>query len=213
MHSVTLLRGPALLHPHRPSRSILALVLLATLTIAPRLASAQTPFGLRMGLTVAELKRLTGATPDSARQGSYHSTRVPNPNADFEAYGFLVSPTTGLCKLWATGVTVENDGYGSALHSKFDGFQAALDQKYGEHKNYDFLRDGSIWNEPKEWMMGLYKQERILTSFWGDSTSTIRVRLKASALGSSSGWLTLDYEFANSSRCIDDLQRLNNSSL
>jgi len=108
---------------------------------------------------------------------------------------------------------VQNDAYGNALHSQFDTFQEALDKKYGEHQEFDFLRDGSIWNEPKEWMMGLYKRERVLRSYWGDSTSNIRVELKASGLGSSDGWLTLYYEFANSSKCIDDLQKLNNSSL
>jgi len=123
-----------------------------------------------MGLTVADLQRLTGAVADKDSPGIYRAQRVPQPHAAFESYTFVVAPTTGLCKLWATGKTIDNDAYGTALHSEFDGLQEVLDQKYGPHKNYDELNEGSIWREPREWM------ERVWSASYRSELPGIRRR-------------------------------------
>jgi hypothetical protein len=204
----------------------LALLSLAAIAVAfpapvvnTALAQAE-PFGLRMGMTAAEIQRATGAKAVDGSPGVFRSSRVPQPHSEFEEYKFVVAPSTGLCKVWATGKTVENDAYGVALHSRFDNLQEALDQKYGPHKNYDQLSEGSIWREPREWMMALKQKERTLTSFWGTLENAGKtpapitaVQLNASALDSSSGWLTLYYEFSNSTKCLDEVAKMKNSSL
>ena len=185
-------------------------------------ASAQqvTPFGIRMGLTAAELQRLTGAVAETSSLGAYHSTRVPAPNGEFETYGFLVAPSTGLCKVWGTGKTIENDAYGSTLRSRFTALEEALDQKYGPHERLDFLNTGSIWNEPREWMMSLSQGERTFSSYWGigenkgkPPTPVEDVVLSAKALDRTSGWISLAYEFSNEDKCFAELKKLKNSSL
>jgi hypothetical protein len=198
----------------------LCITAILTLLLSSRSFAQGEPFGLRMGLTVADLQGLTGAVADKDLPGIYRALRTPRPNAAFESYTFIVTPSTGLCKLWATGNTIDNDAYGTALHSEFDRLQEVLDQKYGPHKNFDYLNEGSIWREPREWMMALKQKERILTSYWGTLENTgkppapvSRVMLKASALDSSSGWLSLYYEFTNSEKCLDEFDRMKNSSL
>ena len=178
------------------------------------------PFGIRMGMSASELKRLTGAVADTSSLGAYHSERVPAPNGEFEQYGFLIAPSTGLCKVWATGKTIENDAYGSALRARFRDLTEVLDQKYGPHETQDFLNSGSIWSEPREWMMSLSLKERTFSSYWGIGENKGKppapvedVVLSAKALDRNSGWISLAYEFSNEDKCFAELTKLRNSSL
>jgi hypothetical protein len=173
-----------------------------------------------MGMTAQELQRLTGAVIDTGTHGVYRSVRVPAPHEAFESYNFIVAPSTGLCKVWATGKTIENDAYGSEIRSAFNRLETALDAKYGPHDRLDFLKSGSIWDEPREWMMSLSERERTLISYWGLDQNKGKtpppvetVSLRASGLSRSSGWLTLSYEFSNVDKCLDEIKKMDNSSL
>ncbi len=81
---------------------------------------------------------------------------------------------------------------------------------YGPSKVFDFLKYGSIWKEPNDWMMGLKQKERTLVAFWDDETgadmsSTVaNIMLEANATSSSSGYLSLSYEFDNAQVAFDE---------
>ena len=204
-----------------PNMKFRPFLFVAMLASWPSWAHSQAkPFGISMGLTARELQRLTGAVADTGSRGVYNSTRVPSPNQAFESYHFLVAPSTGLCKLWAIGKTIGNDAYGSALRSTFESLEEALDQKYGPHERNDFLKSGSIWDEPREWMESLTQKERVLSSYWGLDDNAGKtpppveaVVLKASGLSRTDGWVTLTYEFSNADKCLDEIKKLDNSSL
>lgn len=205
-------------------------IVVLLLVVAPVSTSAQAePFGIRMGMTVAELQRATGASRSAgAPSGVYQSRSVPSPYPEFNSpyYLFMIAPSTGLCKLWVvTSPTVwvasaptPDDSHGTALRRWFQRLQKALDQKYGPHKNYDFLRAGSPFTSASDWMTGLYADHRILISFWGTKEGKPlppplqSVSLEASAVDGLTGLVTVFYKFSNLDQCTEELKKLDNSS-
>lgn len=178
------------------------------------------PFGLWMGMTVAELRR-AGAAPDTANEGFYHMVRAPKPHPAFETYELVAFGKYGLCKIVAIGKNISTGGDGAALRSQFESLESALNQKYGENKKFDMLHAGSIWREPNEFMMGLKEQERTLEAFWdkdggldpekADGVSS--VDLEAKALSGSTGYVDLSYEFVNAHECLTALRANRNRVL
>lgn len=196
-------KSPPVIAAHTPDRSLKA---------------GSGPFGVDSGMTERQLRSLAGFGPSDSTGMTYQASMVPKPHADFESYVFVISPTVGLCRVGAIGKTVENDSYGGQLKSMFTNLDAALTAKYGDPKRYDFLRAGALWNEPREWMMALRQKERILSSFWGDSTAlsdnaVTTIALTGSGLSSDSGYLVISYEFGNVTTCMRELKQKANAGL
>jgi len=56
--------------------------------------------------------------------------------------------------------------YGFELKAKFEEMEDKLRTIYGEGEKIDNLLTGSMWSEPKDWMMALVKKERFLRAHW-----------------------------------------------
>jgi len=177
------------------------------------------PFGLEMGTSSAALKKqLTFVNPDD-KFGIYRTKSMPSGHPDMETYQLLAPPTTGLCKITALSKKWTTSIYGSELIERFDALEKALSAKYGQPADeFDFLRAGSMWKEDDEWMMGLLKKERILTTFWNSKKQALpdnigSISLEAQAASTSQGWIILSYEFTNIDACMDSIDQSKNSSL
>lgn len=175
------------------------------------------PFGLDMGMPLDELRRHGVLTPGKL-PNSFETRHLKNGHPDMEAYQFLVSPKTGLCKIQAFTKDVTTSAYGSEIRSRFAEFRDSMARKYGSPKIYDFLKSKSIWNEPNDWMMGLLKRERVLSAFWDAQQSPLpdnlaMISIEASASGSGKAYLALAYEFRNADQCIDEANERKNSTL
>ncbi|CDH24930.1 hypothetical protein [Xenorhabdus bovienii] len=184
------------------------------------LPAADGPFGLQMGLTKKNIEDMIGqALKPTEYTNVYLVDRLPKTNDSFENYGLLISPTLGLCKINAIGKDIENDTYGISLRVKFDDLKTSLDSIYGESKKTDLLLPGSIWNEPRDWMRGLNKEERVLYAVWDSKSGALQksnieyLLLKAKASDSSSGHLLLQYEFKNHVKCADEINNAKKDSL
>lgn len=127
-----------------------------------------TPFGLHMGMTLTEI----GGNPKKAAPGMYIVTSVPEPHSAFESYVLQVGPEAGLCWVKGIGKNIQTSVYGVELKSAFNQMKERLQQFYGAPDVTDFLMTGSIWNEPKDWMMALIKKERALGATWKDKRKT-----------------------------------------
>ncbi|VXD06466.1 conserved hypothetical protein [Enterobacterales bacterium 8AC] len=77
----------------------------------------------------------------------------------------------------------------------------------------------SSWNEPKYWMMGLYKGERVLASSWDFKKDKIQknalesIDVETRARDNSSGYLFLQYTFNNNASCEEEIANAKKSSL
>jgi hypothetical protein len=177
------------------------------------------PLGLDKGMRLDDLNRQGSFAPARA-QFQYTSKTLVNGHPDFEAYSVLVTPEHGLCKVKAIGKDIESSSFGSELESKFKELMAALTRKYGAPgSTYDFLRSGSIWKDSRDWMMAMLKKERTLAAFWTppnnsslpDSLESIKI--EATALSPSKGFISIDYEFNNISECLESVKAKKNSNL
>lgn len=207
-----------MLKTHRTTLLSAAALLVVTALPMAAQGAAPGPFGFHEGMTLAELQSL-GAKPTKT-PGIYSVGTAPQGSSDIDFYQLVVEPSTGLCKLVAVGKDVETSGSGSELRSAYESIQAALTTKYGEPAvAYDFLRAGSLWTEPQYFMMGLLKLDRSLTTYWGTTDKPLpanaahihTVALDTKATGSSTGYVTIGYEFNNFETCHAKLTSARNS--
>jgi hypothetical protein len=164
------------------------------------------PFGLKMGMSKEQL-----GTKEQVAPGMYKIARVPRPHPDFESYVAQIGPTTGLCYLKALGKKIATSIYGPALRLEYTKIRDQVASTYGKYSETDILRPGSIWDEPRDWMMGLVKKERMLASQWSSETNaTLRPGLRevivgVSAFSTENGFVWLEYYFDNEPRCEKEI--------
>ena len=171
--------------------------------------AAAGPLGFAGGQSQEEIEGMTGdsLTVIDEAQNLYGSSRSPKPNAAFESFALVVSPTLGLCQIRAIGKTINTNRFGHQLQSDFDEMKEALTGAYGKPQMLDHLMRGSIWKEADDWMMGLYKKDRVLIAEWSASTATPlknnleSIVMSARALGADSGYYMLQYSFTNNAAC------------
>ena len=161
-------------------------------------SSQSGPFGLNMGMTLAQVKSVTGKNPELVRDDLYEVT-PPNPHDMFESYIVQISPKYGVVWIKAIGKDITTNGHGTQLTTAFDNLVSSIERTYGEYKRTDFLSRGSIWNEPNDFMMGLLKKDRYLMAAWeNEYGSTLPDNLKsigviATAISSTEGYISLEY--------------------
>ena len=189
--------------------------ILLALLVSPAFARGQeasaAPFGIRVGMPYAEVIKLgdPGKTP-----GTFALRKMPQPHPDFESLIVVASRKHGACKVVAIGNTLSTSAYGDDVRSTFRRLSEALSSKYGAPDlEFDFLRAGSIWNEPRDWMMGLQQEERTLANAWGDPENGKEVGngisvilLQANALSASKGYINVTYDFASATECLKSIQ-------
>lgn len=173
------------------------------------LPPADGPFGFAGGLSKDIIEKMIGEqiVVSNESQNLYRLERAPKSNPAFETYAVVISPTVGLCQIRAIGKTITTNRFGHQLKSNFDELKSSLTSIYGTPKTLDLLMPGSIWKDPDDWMMGLYKKDRNLVSQWaGTASAPLKnslesVIMEARALGTDSGFVMLQYSFTNQPQC------------
>jgi len=92
----------------------------------------------------------------------YQISTVPQEHSAFESYVVKIGPESGLCQIKAVGKDINTNTFGLEVKWAFDSMESKLKKSYGEADRQNFLLDGSFLDEPKDWMPGLIKKERIL---------------------------------------------------
>lgn len=175
------------------------------------------PFGVEKGMTLEDLRKV--AVLKHEKPYMYSAKSLPQSHPTFVEFRLLVTPAHGLCKLSAWSDDITTSAYGTELIEKYDRVFESLEMKYGSHQKFDFLSTGSIWDESRDWMMGLYKNERTLATYWDEeensnlSEGLQLVKLEAHALSSSKGILGLTYEFTNAGNCMQWIKQKESSAL
>jgi len=175
----------------------------AAVTASSTAVPGQGPFGFQWGMTKDQIIELVGQK--SVKEGDSNGIEIlnlstaPKPHPAFESYTLILSPERGLLKIVAVGKTIQTNGFGSEVHDAFIEMRDTVSATYGSAKTFDLLKSGSIWNEPREWMMGLLKKERILTAYWNETAKLPNhitvIELEGEALSRESGYLSLAYQF------------------
>jgi len=194
-------------------------ILVTVILVVASFSAVAGPFGLSKGMTLEEVKKY-GAFVSGDSPFTYTAKTLSNGHPDFEIYSIILTPQQGLCKIQAAGKDVKTSSFGSELKEKHNDLVKALSNKYGSPgNNFDFLRTGSIWKDPQDWMMALLKKERTLASYWSPPERTnlpdsvLSIQLEAAASSGSTGYIRLGYEFDNLDACLAVLKEKKNSNL
>lgn len=179
------------------------------------------PFGLQIGLTKQIIEDMTGVELNLVDEDSnlYTTDSVPKKNSDFDSFGLVISPVVGLCQIRAISDETSTDSHGLTIKSKVENISASLTSIYGKGKVTDVLLPGSIWREPRDWMMGIYKEERYFGTEWkGTKEHPLKndlqsIVIQARSSGSDSGRVYLQYNFKNIDECIKEKKSKQSSSL
>jgi len=173
------------------------------------------PFGLSMGMT----KEQIGGDLKEVEQYWYETPSVPSPSSYFKSYRLFIDKNLGLAKIVARTEAIKTNIYGTELKRRFQEMENLLLKKYGTNEKADYLRPGSIWNKPKDWMTALEKEERDLVAFWTKESGASLlddlegISLMAIALDSNHGLLFIEYEFSNFEECLKRIKAAEADSL
>ena len=130
----------------------------------------------------------------------------------FDSSAFAPMQRVVLFDTGKPGRDIHAGAYGSDLQLAFNTISAMVSEKYGPGERFDHLSAGSIWAEPRDWMMGLRQKERTLSALWeAEEGSKIPapikgIALEASALSNDTGFLRLSFEFTNFTSCLSELK-------
>lgn len=170
---------------------------------APQVAQEPAaPFGLKMGMTKSEVS-ITKEGPEFKMILS----AVPKPHPEFKEYLSIITPKQGLCYIQAHSPDIATSAYGYDLRTKFEDVRTQLDEVYGHSKLADELGRGSIWKEPRDWMMAILKKDRYLMATWTKANGSAMkpglqtIGLGVSATSSDRGYVWLEYYFDNYDAC------------
>lgn len=199
--------------------AVLSLVI-ASAAVAPLHAqqSPEGPFGLQMGMSLDELRKVTTVTPRADYPGVYLADSLPRGHPEFVQYLLVLNDSLGLCRIAALGKTYDDNDFGTQIQRRFSAIADAVTSRYGKAKRYDFLKAGSIWKADRYWMMGLLKKERYLSAYWSREHGSslppeiASVALEANATSPSQSYLTLNYEFSNFDSCQAAMQAKQNAA-
>ena len=105
------------------------------------------------------------------------------------------TPKAGVGKIVAFRDVVDPDRYGNDHRNVFDDLASKIVQKYGEPEDqFDDIKAGSKLSEPRDWLKGLRKKERVLQWMWELPQLTIAVEAHPLSVA-------LSYQFSNFAAC------------
>lgn len=124
------------------------------------------PFGIDMGMSLAEVKQVCKTAPKHIQDNVYEIT-PPKINDMFETYYIRIDPDYGVYWLKAIGKGLYTNTYGERVKSTFESLVESIRKTYGEELyRVDEVKEGSIWGDPERFMYALQRGDRELYAMW-----------------------------------------------
>ena len=198
-------------------KKLLLIAVFAFLTVTTVFAG---PFGLEMGWNIDQVKEAGAIILDSSdfNDGTNaYSINPPKRHSSFSTYIVLISDKYGLYQISAESDSIYTSGDGYQVKSEFYSIYNQLVSSYGEGILIDKLSEGSIWDEPEDWMMGLRTLDRTLSAFWiGPDINTDKqialLSLSAEAEYSDTGKISLAY-FSDNAFTVEEEKKAQDASV
>jgi hypothetical protein len=111
--------------PNQTTTSIMRSLLISVLLASWTALAAAGPFGLEMGMTLEQLRRL-GVNLKPAGDNWYTASKMPKSLDSFESFQLWIEPGIGLCKMTAIGRTINWDSNGNKIRSEFNDTEELL---------------------------------------------------------------------------------------
>jgi hypothetical protein len=133
----------------------------------------------------------------------FKCTSAPKPHSMMESYIIQYTDAAGICWLKAVGFTQDVNIYGDELTSRLALIGKQISKKYGPpNENIDELRDGSIWDEPRDYMMSMLKDERWTWQKWNLDKAANQglhtIYVNPDALSRDRAYVTVEFYYSDS---------------
>jgi hypothetical protein len=170
------------------------------------------PFGFEMGMTLTDIAAVCTEEPVPTAEKNEYMVKPQKSHPGFSVYIVSISENAGLYNIQALNTNISTSVYGTQLKTFFQSTLESLERVYGKGKVSDYLYRGSIWNEPRDWMMSLVKQERVLLAVWEKGSEVTlpddieTIVIGATAIREDAGSVFINYVFANAASVKKALQ-------
>jgi hypothetical protein len=170
------------------------------------------PFGFEMGMTLEEVTAACTEEPNPMTEKNAYMVKPQKSHPSFSVYTVSIDENVGLYDIQALTINIPTSVYGTQLKTVFQSVLESLERTYGKGEVSDYLYRGSIWNEPRDWMMSLIKKERVLLAAWKKESETNlpddieTIVIAATALGEDTGSVFINYVFVNAAAVAKALQ-------
>jgi hypothetical protein len=180
--------------------------LMLSFDVIAQTKSTDGPFGVLMGSQIDSYKscKLSDTNP-----GMYLCTTLPKPHPEFSSYVVQYHYSTGICWIKGLGREYNVSAYGTELIDKVDKIAKQIEKNYGKLTISDYLKQGSIWDDPEDWLMGVRKKERIYgyTSYSYELKNNVKsVYVGANVVSSDTGRVIVEFAFDNEDACEKAIQ-------
>ncbi len=167
----------------------LALMSFLLLAIDVQAQQMPSPGGVELGSVVPK-KLLSKPTPS----GKAYTLTLPKPNS-FVANSIVRLNGKGQAiKIVIIGKNHSNDSYGSFCKSEYEDTKQALTEKYGSPTgSFDRLAPGSVWEEPRDFVMSLYKNEYVKADYWTNDLG-FAIELRMEGISTDDCYNAIEYE-------------------
>lgn len=177
------------------------------------------PFGLRLGLTGAELREQYGARfMGSEWTGMMEMHNLPAAGR-FPQIHVLVSPVRGLCTIIAYSTHIATEDEGEEARAAFAVVRDSLNGIYGGSDLYDFINPNSLFQGRAYWMNSVRHYDRGYRATWVARTDNfpssadfprefMDVVLSLKAPDHGVAQLVLTYRSAANGQCIDEMNAI-----
>ena len=174
------------------------------------------PFGLQEGVSLKDFTQDYKVTDPKPGKLVYEAYDVPRADDRFTHYQLWFDQDVGLCKIVAQGKMLNVNEDGHQLKHRYAEVAKMLIQQYGPMTDdFDFVKADSALSASNQWMMSLFKKERVLGGYWedgkgkrggGQAILTLPDHLKmitvnARAYSPTTGAVDVEYEFSNFNQC------------
>ena len=181
-------------------------VVLFSSTFSFSARSEDGPFGVAMNSKPSDY----GCSTSENNKSAYVCKSLPKSHKDFEAYVLFYHPSNGICQIKALGRDISTNAYGEEIKSKVDEIANQVGKSYGKLKLYDFLKAGSMWDEPQEWIASFSRGERVYTyvsekKSMKNNVISIVIGAKVANAFSDTGHLYAEFTFSNQSECMKNI--------
>ena len=127
---------------------------------------ASGPFGIEMGMSLAEVEQVCKSRPKHIGEDAYEIV-PPKTNHSFTEYTVWIDPDYGVYWLKAIGKNIYTNGYGYELKSAFNDLVRNIRNIYGEENiSINGLKSDSHFADPQNFMYTLGTGERRLGAIW-----------------------------------------------
>lgn len=144
-----------------------------------------------------------------AGTGDRYRINVPQFHAVFDRYTVVApSEKAGVCLVRAVSKSFPRDRYGGAARTAFALTVRQLTEEYGPpNRTVDSLKDGAHWTGATEWVMAVYRNERVYQAEWRPAggaplkDNVAGLLLRVLAAETDRAYISLEYRFADSAGC------------